>query len=166
MVGKASKAASPSSLWRERMQWQHVKAERGCRRSSEQVWQRARPWEKAWGRGGEPLPSTSPASLSTLSLSLEQGCLRSPAAPRFQTPGVDGLASVVGEQISNSGGSLHSLFAFGAKRNHMTFFKWSSLSAAWWNFNSFFLSEPQKKKVPTTRSKIPKPELSRNGGKE
>lgn len=64
------------------------------------------------------MPTASPASLSNLSLNLEQGFLRTPEATgSSQTSDLksQGLASVVGEQISNRGGSLHSLSAFGAK---------------------------------------------------
>lgn len=120
---------------------------------------------KRGGGGGEHLSSTSPSSQSIRSLNLEQGCLRSPEATgrtQISDPGVGGLATVAAEQISQTGGSRHSFSEFGAKRNHMTFFKGSSLSAAWWNFNFFLLSEPPKKKVPTTRNKIPKPEMSHN----
>lgn len=122
------------------------------------------------GRLKEHLAQRLSCLPSALSLHSEQGCLRAQEAgaahPHFGPGESMAWRPVVGEQRSNSGGSLHSLFAFGAKRNHMTFFKGNSLSASWWNFQLFssFLS-PQRKKVSTTRSKIPEAELSPNGGK-
>jgi hypothetical protein len=92
----------------------------------------------------ECLPREHLSLLSTLSLNLEQGCLSLPGT-RDITQTADlrhqVLASVVGEQIPDGGGGgggLYNLSEFGAKRNHMTPFKGSSLSATWWNLNFFF----------------------------
>lgn len=91
-----------ASLSRKRLQGKHSS-------STQSLW-----GEKRCGVCGreEHLPIACSASLSTLSLTLEQGCLKSLEATRWAQT-LDsralGLASSVGEQISPGGGSLHSL---------------------------------------------------------
>lgn len=118
------------------------------------------PWEKAVA-GRSPYSLALGASLALPSgFNSEQSYLRSPEATgRAQTwdLGRRGPGVVVRQQISSGGGGLHTLTEFGAKRNHMTFFKGSSLSAARWNFNSPPTS-PKRKKCPRPEIKPPNPE--------